>query len=104
VGRGKADPFCFPNVFTNNRDWLPTTDISRRVMAAVLAHRWVVALPFKAEGHSRGSAGLDVIYHHVARSARRLTPCSIKDFDAAEFVVEMWYIRVIANLAQRSRS
>jgi hypothetical protein len=38
VGLGIDDPVCVPTVFTKNRDRLLTTDMSRKVMAAILAH------------------------------------------------------------------
>ena len=44
VGLGIDDPVCVPTVFTKNRDRLLTTDMSRKVMAAILAHREVAPL------------------------------------------------------------
>lgn len=44
VGLGIDDPVWVPTVFTKNRDWLLTTDMSRKVMAAILAHREVAPL------------------------------------------------------------
>ena len=44
VGLGVDDPIWVPTVFAKNRDRLLTTDISRKVMAAVLAHRKVALL------------------------------------------------------------
>ncbi len=44
VGLGIDDPVWVPTVFTKNRDRLLTTDISRKVMAAILAHREVAPL------------------------------------------------------------
>ena len=41
AGLGIDDPVWAPTVFTKNRDRLLTTEMSRRVMAAVLAHREV---------------------------------------------------------------
>jgi len=38
VGLGIDDPVWVPTVFTKNRDRLLTTDISRKLMAAILAH------------------------------------------------------------------
>lgn len=38
VGLGMDDPVRVPTVFTRNRDRLLTTDMSRKVMAAILAH------------------------------------------------------------------
>jgi transposase len=38
VGLGVDDPVWVPTVFTKNRDRLLTTDMSRKVMAAILAH------------------------------------------------------------------
>jgi transposase len=38
VGLGIDDPVWVPTVFTKNRDRLLTTDMSRKVMAAILAH------------------------------------------------------------------
>jgi len=38
VGLGIDDRVWVPTVFTRNRDRLPTTDMSRKVMAAILAH------------------------------------------------------------------
>lgn len=43
VGLGIDDPVCVPTVFTN-RDRLLTTDMSRKMMAAILAHREVAPL------------------------------------------------------------
>lgn len=44
VGLGVDDPVWVPTVFTKNRDRLLTTDMSRKVMAAILAHREVAPL------------------------------------------------------------
>ena len=44
VGLGIDDPVWVPTVFTKNRDRLLTTDMSRKVMAATLAHREVAPL------------------------------------------------------------
>jgi transposase len=44
VGLGIDDPVWVPSVFTKNRDRLLTTDMSRKVMAAILAHREVKPL------------------------------------------------------------
>ncbi|KFI24139.1 transposase [Paenirhodobacter enshiensis] len=44
VGLGIDDAVWVPTVFTKNRDRLLTTDISRKIMAAILAHREVVQL------------------------------------------------------------
>ncbi len=44
VGLGIDDPVWVPTVFTKNRDRLLTTDMSRKVLAAILAHREVAPL------------------------------------------------------------
>ncbi|MCC1495124.1 IS5 family transposase [Cognatishimia sp. F0-27] len=44
VGVGIDDPVWVPTVFTKNRDRLLTTEMSREVMAAILAHREVAPL------------------------------------------------------------
>ena len=44
VGLGIDDPVWVPTVFTKNRDRLMTTEMSRKVMAAILAHREVALL------------------------------------------------------------
>ena len=44
VGLGIDDAVWVPTVFTKNRDRLLTTEMSRKVMAAILAHREVVPL------------------------------------------------------------
>ena len=44
VGLGIDDPVWVPTVFTKNRDRLLTTEMSRKVMAAILAHREVALL------------------------------------------------------------
>ena len=44
VGLGIDDPVWVPTAFTKNRDRLLTTEMSRRVMAAILAHREVAPL------------------------------------------------------------
>ncbi|MFN4203283.1 MAG: IS5 family transposase [Tabrizicola sp.] len=44
VGLGIDDPVWVPTVFTKNRDRLLTTDMSRKVMAAILAHHEVAPL------------------------------------------------------------
>ena len=49
VGLGIDDPVWVPTVFTKNRDRLMTTEMSRKVMAAILAHREVV--PLLSEEH-----------------------------------------------------
>ena len=44
VGLGIDDPVWVAAVFTKNRDRLLTTDMQRKVMAAILAHREVAPL------------------------------------------------------------
>ena len=44
VGLGIDDPVWVPTVFTKNRDQLLTTEMSRKLMAAILAHREVAPL------------------------------------------------------------
>ncbi|MDS9469733.1 IS5 family transposase [Paracoccus sp. MBLB3053] len=44
VGLGIDDPVWVPTVFTKNRDRLLTTEMSRKVMSAILAHREVAPL------------------------------------------------------------
>ena len=44
VGLGIDDPVWVPTVFTKNRDRLLTSEMSRKVMAAILAHREVAPL------------------------------------------------------------
>jgi transposase len=44
VGLGIDDPVWVPTVFSKNRDRLLTTEMSRKVMAAILAHREVAPL------------------------------------------------------------
>jgi transposase len=44
VGLGIDDPVWVPTVFTKNRDRLLTTDVSRKLLAAILAHREVAPL------------------------------------------------------------
>ena len=44
VGLGVDDPVWVPTVFSKNRDRLLTTDMSRKFLAAILAHREVAAL------------------------------------------------------------
>ena len=44
MGLGIDDPVWVPTVFTRNRDRLLTTDMSRRFLAAILAHREVAPL------------------------------------------------------------
>ena len=44
VGLGIDDPVWVPTEFTKNRDRLLTTEMSRKVMAAILGHREVVPL------------------------------------------------------------
>lgn len=44
VGLGIDDPVCVPTVFSKNRERLLTTEMSRKVMAAILAHREVAPL------------------------------------------------------------
>ena len=44
VGLGIDDPVWVPTVFTKNRDRLLTTNMSRKVMAAILAHREIAPL------------------------------------------------------------
>ena len=44
MGLGIDDPVWVPTVFTKNRDRLLTTEMSRKVMAAILAHRAVAPL------------------------------------------------------------
>ena len=49
VGLGVDDPVWVATVFTKNRDRLLTTEMSRKVMAAILAHREVA--PFLSDEH-----------------------------------------------------
>jgi transposase len=49
VGMGIDDPVWVPTVFTKNRDRLLTTDIARKFLAAILAHREVA--PLLSEEH-----------------------------------------------------
>jgi len=44
VGLGIDGPVWVPTVFTKNRDRLMTADMSRKVMAAILAHREIAPL------------------------------------------------------------
>ena len=44
VGLGIDDPVWVPTVFTKNRDRLLTTEMARKVLAAILAHREVAPL------------------------------------------------------------
>lgn len=44
VGLGIDDPVWVPTVFTKNRDRLLTTEMSRKIMTAILAHRDVAPL------------------------------------------------------------
>jgi hypothetical protein len=44
VGLGIDDPVWVPTVFTKNRERLRATEMSRKVMAATLAHRKVAPL------------------------------------------------------------
>lgn len=44
VGLGIDDPVWVPTVFTKNRDRLLSTEMSRKIMAAILAHRLVAPL------------------------------------------------------------
>jgi transposase len=44
VGLGIDDPVWVPTVFTKNRDRLLTTEVSRKLLAAILAHRDVAPL------------------------------------------------------------
>ena len=44
VGLGIDDPVCVPTVFTKNRDRLLNTEIARKLLAAVLAHKEVKPL------------------------------------------------------------
>ena len=54
AGLGIDDAVWVPTVFSKNRDRLLTTDMSRKVMAATLAHREVAPLlsddPFSVDG------------------------------------------------------
>lgn len=53
VGLGIDDPVWVPTVFTKNRDRLLTTEMSRKVMAAILAHREVT--PLLSDEHFAGA-------------------------------------------------
>ena len=44
VGLGIDDPVWVPTVFTKNRDRLLNTDIARKVLSAILAHKDVAPL------------------------------------------------------------
>ena len=53
VGLGIDDAVWVPTVFTKKRDWLLTTDTSRKVMAAILSHGEVA--PLLSDEHSRST-------------------------------------------------
>ena len=53
VGLGIDDPVWVPTVFTKNRDRLLTTEMSRKLLAAILAHRDVA--PLLSDEHFSGS-------------------------------------------------
>lgn len=44
VGGGTCDPVRIPTLFSKNRDQLLTAEMSRKMVAAVLAHREVSLL------------------------------------------------------------
>lgn len=44
MGLGIDDRVCVPTVFTKNRDWLLTKEISRKLLAAILTHLEVAPL------------------------------------------------------------
>ena len=54
VGLGIDDPVWVATVFSKNRDWLLTTDIAQKFLAAILAHREIAPLlsddPFSVDG------------------------------------------------------
>ena len=64
VGLGIDDVVWVPTVFTKNRDRLLTTDMSRKIMAAILAHRTrggtaAVGRPFLGRRHPGEGLGVD---------------------------------------------
>jgi transposase len=73
VGLGIDDAVWVPTVFTKNRDRLLTTEMSRKVMATILAHRGSAALvgrPFLDRWHAGEGLGLDE--EHPAEGRRDL--------------------------------
>lgn len=54
VGLGNDDPAWVPTVFPKNRDRRLTTDMSRKLLAAILAHREVE--PLLSDGTFRSTA------------------------------------------------
>ena len=54
VGLGIDDPLWVPTVFTKNRDRLLTTEMSRKVMAAILTHSEVAPLLSERISRSTG--------------------------------------------------
>lgn len=77
-----------PTVFTKNRDRLLTTDTSRKIMAAIMAHREVAPLPsrlcqisaMRAEelgtlrlGKDRRRHGTHTMYRGIERVRARFT-------------------------------
>ena len=63
VGLGIDDPVWVPTVFTKNRDRLLNTDIARKFLAAILAHKDVAPLligrAFLRRRHADRGLGLD---------------------------------------------
>ncbi len=111
VGLGIDDPVSVPTVFTKNRDRLLTTDMSRKVMAAILAHRLMEnrnglvaqAELTRADGHGERKAALEMINRHSPGSTRRLTLGADNGYDGADFVTDLRRMVVRPNVAQKAR-
>ena len=79
VGLGIDDPVWVPTVFTKNRDRLLNTDIARKVLAAILAHRDVA--PLLSDEHFSVDGTLIEAWafwrggrHSCSRRARQASP------------------------------
>lgn len=83
VGLGIADAVWVPAVFTKNRGRLLTSEMSRKVMAAILAHREVAPLRTRACGRAERCAALEMVHRHPSGSARKLTLEADKGYNAA---------------------
>lgn len=73
VGLGIDDTVWVPTVFSKNRDRLLTTDMSRKIMAAILAHHEVA--PLLSDDHlGRWDAGEGLgVYEELPAKGQRAT-------------------------------
>lgn len=110
VGLGIHDAVWVPTVFTKDRDRLLTTDMSRKIMAAILAPKHNALSvrddpsdPPNSVARAEQRSANDMLHRHSPGSTRRLTPATDRGYDSSDFVAELRQMVVTPHLAQKSR-